>query len=91
MTALRPSISSIVNLAGPDLLIIFVILAMLGVPIAGIILLVSYLTGRKQHPPASPTATPSSERLQQLEQLRQQKLITDAEYEATRRRILSEL
>ena len=90
-TPLHLLIASVFNLAGPDLIIILMILVLLGVPAAGVIVLLIYLNSRKSAatPPPLPTTASAAERLQQLEKLREQKLVSDVEYEEQRRRIVS--
>lgn len=79
-------LSSFGNLFGPDALIIFLFLIILGVPVIGVIALVLYLCSRDSGKRRPPTTT---ERLQQLELLKQQGLISDAEYETQRHQIIS--
>ena len=79
-------LSSFGNLFGPDAIIIFLILLILGVPTIGVIALVLYLCRREstKRPPLT-----TAERLHELELLKQQNLVSDAEYEEQRRRIIS--
>lgn len=78
-------LSSFGNLFGPDTLIIFLFLLIIGAPVIGVIALVVYLCSRDST--RRPLTT--TERLQQLELLKQQGLISDAEYEEQRRQIIS--
>ena len=82
--------ASLFNLAGPDFIIILVIFILMGVPLIPIVLLVMYLSHRKSaQPPPLPTAASVADRLQKLENLKQQKLVSDTEYEEQRRKIIS--
>lgn len=74
------------NLFGPDTIFIFLILFILGAPTIGVIMFALYLCRRDSASRSQPTTT---ERLQQLELLKQQSLISDAEYEEQRQRIIS--
>ncbi|MEA3189096.1 MAG: hypothetical protein QOD99_2926 [Chthoniobacter sp.] len=76
------------NLAGPDLIVIFFVLAFWFGLIAGIVLLVRFLVRRKTDDRAT---NKPEQRLQQLESLRSSGSITDSEYQEQRRRILSQV
>jgi hypothetical protein len=83
--------ASLFNLAGPDLIIILMILVFLAAAVIGLVVIVMSLNRRKPTQPPPPLPTPASvtDRLQQLEHLKQQNLISDSEYEEQRRRIIS--
>lgn len=89
-------LASLFNLAGPDLLIILIIFAIIGIPIF-LVLGGVFSSGRSSSappppaPPQPPRIPSTSERLQRLDQLKQQGLITDVEYEEQRRRILESI
>ena len=83
--------ASMFNLAGPDLIILAVILIFLVAFIGGGIALLVYVFGRSRKaapPPLRPDASVDA-RLRELEQLKQKNLVSDAEYEEQRRRIIS--
>jgi hypothetical protein len=90
-THLPALIASLFNLGGPDLIIILLMLVLMAAPVVGIVLLVIYLNRRKpaQPPPSLPMAASVAERLKHLEQLKQQSLISDTEYEEQRSRIIT--
>jgi hypothetical protein len=83
---------SILNLAGPDLMIILLVFGMMAVVVGFVV----SLTRGARRPPASspptlPVATSCADRIRQLDELRQKQLISDSEYEEQRRRILSSI
>lgn len=79
-------VGSLYNLAGPDLIAIFLVLAFWAVPIAAVVVLIRWLKRRSgRHAP-----TPG-QRLQTLESLRQSGAITEDEYREQRQRIVSEV
>ena len=83
--------ASFFNLAGPDVIILAIILIFLLAFLAGGVALLVFVFGRSRKtapPPLRPDASVDA-RLQQLEQLKQKNLISDAEYEEQRRRIIS--
>ena len=83
--------ASLFNLAGPDLIIIAVILIFLVAFVGGGIALLVYVFGRSRKatpPPLRPDASVDA-RLRELEELKQKNLVSDAEYEEQRRRIIS--
>ena len=82
------SLASFSNLAGPDLIIIFFVLAFWGGIIAGIVFLVRFFTRRNAT--TNTNATPE-QRLQRLDSLRSSGSITESEYQEQRRRILSQV
>lgn len=99
-----PVVASILNLAGPDLIIILLILALLGIPIGIVIVMVltgrgAFSTRKNTSPSAPPPMVPPpvprpasvSERLEQLNLLREKNLITQEEFEEQRRRIIREV
>jgi hypothetical protein len=83
--------ASMFNLVGPDLIIIAVILIFLVAFVGGGIALLVYVFGRsrKAAPPPLPPDASVDARLRELEQLKQKNLISEAEYEEQRRRIIS--
>jgi hypothetical protein len=76
------------NLFGPDFVIILLMFGFMAALVVGIVLLVAFLIRRKSPPPL-PKATSTSERLQELEQLKEQSLISADEYQEQRFRIIS--
>lgn len=92
--SLLPSLAFSSNLIGGDGLIILLVLLFMAAPVVGIVLLVTYLSRRKSGhvlPPPMPVASAPAERMQQLELLKQQNLVSEGEYEEQRRRILAGL
>ena len=75
----------------PEMFMIFIVLALLAVPVVIVIALVWYF-GSRNKPPQLPSG-PSRplDRLAELEALRSRNLISDAEHEEKRRQILSEI
>jgi predicted membrane protein len=85
---------SLFNLAGPDLIIIFLILGMLVAAVLAVVGIVVFVTRRGRRPtpnspPPLPVATSCADRIEQLDELRKKQLISELEYEEQRRRILS--
>jgi hypothetical protein len=83
--------ASLYNLAGPDLIILAVILIFLLAFVGGGIALLVYVFGgsRKAAPPPLRPDASVEIRLRELEQLKQNNLVSEAEYEEQRRRIIS--
>jgi hypothetical protein len=82
-------IANLGNLFGPD--IIIASLVTLALPVVGVILLVRYLTKAKASTTGQQTSHSTSERLQRLEALKEQKLISPAEYDKQRASIISQV
>ena len=84
-------IASMLNIAGPDMMILLLLLFVLAPLSVGLVLLVIYLVRRTaaSRPPEPPTESLTTERLHQLEHLRRQKLVSEAEYEEQKRRIMT--
>ena len=81
-------IANLGNLFGPD--IIVVMLISLALPVVGIILLVRYLARTQANTIRNlPSTRSAPERLRELESLKDQKLISVAEYERQRSVIIS--
>ena len=76
----------------PELIMIFIVLFLLAIPICLIYFLVRYFTAKGPSyptPPPLPAAQPSLQaRLQELESLKAQGLISESEYEEKRQQIL---
>jgi hypothetical protein len=86
-----PLVAAMFNLAGPDLLVIFLVLLLTAAPVIGIVALVYYL-GRRNSPPRPPPlqhVRPAAERLAELDRLKEQSLLSEAEYGEQRRKIIS--
>lgn len=90
---LSSPIASLFNLAGPDLIIIFLILA---VPVAGMVILFMVVrrpadkaTSRSSPgaPPPLPTKRTIAERVRELDRYRVENPMSDAEYEEKRTQI----
>jgi hypothetical protein len=80
--ALSTPIAGIFDLVGPDsimILLILLILVFTAAPIVAIVLLITYLSRRKspQRPPPLPTAASSAEQLREMEQPKQQNVVSD--------------
>jgi cytochrome c-type biogenesis protein CcmH/NrfG len=78
----------------PELIMIVVVLILLAIPVGIVIALVWYFSSRsKPHPMAQAPQNPKStqQRLAEIESLRSQNLLTEAEYEEKRRHILDEI
>jgi hypothetical protein len=96
VTCLTSPLGSLYNLAGPDLIIILVILVLLAAPLAGLVLLFQFLGQRKSAPPQAASSIPPplpaqlsiAARIRQLDQLKEQNLITQAEYDEQRGKII---
>lgn len=75
------------NLFGPDVIMIALLLVFFVGPVVGVIIGIVYLCRRKsaQRPPP----LPASERLRELDLMKEQNLISAAEHEEQRRRIIS--
>lgn len=72
----------------PEIIMIFIVLAMLIIPVGVVIALVWYFSSRSKSSqfPAGPTTV--QERLLAIEALRSQNLISDTEHEEKRKQIL---
>jgi hypothetical protein len=86
-------IASLSNLAGPDLIVIFLILSVFGGgPLVAIILLVRYLNRKRPVTEAGlSTIVQVEERIRKLDELKVKGRITSAEYESQRQRIISQV
>ncbi len=87
-------IASLFNLAGPDLISIFFILLMLGGGLFVVLMISGNLFGSggsrgSVGPPPIPDQSVEA-RLRRIDDLKAKGLVSDAEYEEQRRRILSE-
>ena len=82
-------------IGGPEIIMILVVLFLLVIPGALIVAVVLYLNRKKTPPPIPPaqSADPQSTqaRLLELDSLKSQNLISEAEYEEERKRILGGL
>ena len=92
----QPLLSSIFSLAGPDLLVIAAIVAALSIPYFALAGLCRIF--RKPRSELPPVGTPSgeappkvSDRLTQLQTMRENDMISEAEYQTQRKRILDSL
>lgn len=77
-----------------EIIMIFVVLILLAIPVVIAIALVWYFSNRGKPPqPALPPQVPKSieERLSELDGLRSRNLVSEAEYEEKRSRILGEI
>lgn len=84
--------ASLFNLAGPDLLIIL-IMAFGAIAVIGVLIMGGSFISRRssQPPPPIPPVGSASDRLRQLDELKQKGSISDAEYEEQRHRILNSI
>lgn len=76
----------------PEIIVIFVVLIMLAIPVGIVIALVWYFSSRNKPPQAiqPPKVSKSSQdRLSEIDELRSQNLISEAEYDEKRRQILN--
>ena len=73
----------------PEIIMIFIVLAMIAIPVCVALGLIWYFTSRKKETPMAPVPGSAQNRLLELESLRSKGLISDAEYEEKRRKILS--
>jgi hypothetical protein len=81
-------IASLVNLAGPDLILLFFFVLIPFGAVGGLVLLVVFLLAKWKAAP--PPFSTTEARLRELGELKQRNVISEAEYEEQRRRILSE-
>ncbi len=72
----------------PEIVMILIMLLMLAVPVGVVLALVWYFTMRKKPPQLTPMAASPQQRLLEIDELRSKGLISEAEYEEGRRRIL---
>lgn len=78
----------------PELIVIFMALIFLALPVGLVIVLVWYLSTRSKRSQRDQALQPpksAEDRLSELEGLRSQHLISEAEYEEKRRQILSSI
>jgi hypothetical protein len=73
----------------PEIIVIFIVLAMIAIPICLALGLIWYFSSRKKEPQMAPDPGSAQDRLLELESLRSKGLISDAEHEEKRRKILS--
>jgi len=79
-------------LGGPEIIMIFIVLFLLAIPICLIYFLVRYFTSKgpsySAPPPLSSPQASTQGRLQELDHLKSQNLISETEYQEKRKQIL---
>lgn len=75
----------------PEIVMIFIVLALLAVPVVIVIGLVWYFGSRNKPPQLPPGSSRPQDRLAELDALRSRNLISDAEHEEKRRQILRDI
>ncbi len=78
------------NLGGPELVIILIVLALISIPVVIAVVVGIVIASRKKHTAAQPppAAIQAQAKLEELEHLRAQNLITQAEYDDKRKQII---
>ena len=73
----------------PEIIMIFIVLAMIAIPACVALGLIWYFASRKKPTQMAPFPGSAQDRLLELESLRSKGLISDAEHEEKRQKILS--
>jgi len=85
---ITPSIASLLNLAGPDLIVVlFTLLVVIGIPVAVVVILVRVFNRKGQTGGAGTVEG----RLRKLDELKAKGTITNDEYISQRQRIISQV